>query len=149
MRAGPLARGASWLVDAKVAFGGFEDRCSGNFVAYEIAPFVSYLDHPDVIVRAGASASSAANARGVVNDDIAGLLITVDGACGAADHANRIGAMHTRVGDHEVVEFTAVPDETWIVVVSLCTSIDAGVAAHASVEIDEHGLGAVDEAVFH
>ena len=77
------------------------------------------------------------------------MLITVDGACGAANHANRVSAMHTRVGDHEVVEFTAVPDETWIVVVSLCTSIDAGVAAHASVEIDEHGLGAVDNAVFH
>ena len=71
----------------------------------------------------------------------------MDGAGGTADHADRVGAMHAGIGHHVVVEGSAVADEARIIAVALGTGLDAGVATHAAVEVDDHGGGPLDDAV--
>ena len=143
-----MTGGPARLIEAQIAFGRLDDRLFGVLVDDETPVLVADFDHTDVIVGAICGAGGATDAGIVVDHHLPALGIAVDGAGRAPNHANRIDAMHARVGDHVVFECPAVADETRIVVMALGAGLDAGVAAHAAVEVDKHGRGAHDEAVF-
>ena len=72
----------------------------------------------------------------------------MDGSSGTTEQADRILAMHARLGDHEGSVGRAVAEETGIVVMGRGTRAYAIVAAGAAVEVDDHGRGAVEESMF-
>ena len=72
----------------------------------------------------------------------------MDGSGGTADHADRVHAVHARVGDHVMIMLNTVANEAWIIVVRASASTNAVVAPCASVLIDDHRGGTVDVAVF-
>ncbi len=71
----------------------------------------------------------------------------MDGAGWATEHANWIGAMHAGIGDHIMIDGPAMADEARVVVVAFGAGVDTGVAADATVQINEHRRRAVDVTV--
>ncbi len=77
------------------------------------------------------------------------MRASIYGAGRAADHTNRIGAVHAGICDHEVIECVTVADKAGIVVVAFCTCVNASIATHTSVKVDEHSCRSLDEAVLN
>ena len=140
-----LAGWAGELGCTQVALGCFDDRepCGGVYI--ERSARLADLDHADGLIRAAVRAGRAADAGAVVDADGAGVEVAGDGSGGAADHADGIDAVHTRIGDHQVIVCRALANEARVVVVRCCTGPHAIIAARAPIEIDQHRLGAVEE----
>jgi hypothetical protein len=71
----------------------------------------------------------------------------MDRAGRAADHADRIDAVHAGVRDLEPLELRPLAGKSRIVVVRGGTGPHAVVAAGAAIQVDHHRGGAVDEAI--
>ena len=148
MWAGALTRRTAGLPDAQIALRGLLDGQLRSRVQHKPPAPVSDFHHPNVVVRATTGAHSTPDARVVIDHDLAAGEITVDGAGGTADHAHRIGAVHARIRNHDIVDGGAVPDKARVVVVSGGARADAFVALNAPVQVDHHGAGAVYEPAF-
>jgi len=146
MRTGARASGAPVIFDTQIAFGRLADRFE-VFTEHEISARIANVDHADRFIRAVIGARFAADAGDRINDDAARKRFAVDGAGGTADHTYGVGAMHAGIGDHDAAAGRTVPEKAGIVVVSRGASPDAVVATSASVEIDDHRGGSVEEAV--
>ena len=66
MRAGPLTGWAAQLINAKIAFGSFDDWRTHRLVKNESTILIPHIDHANVVVRARVGASRAANTSIVV-----------------------------------------------------------------------------------
>jgi hypothetical protein len=144
----PLTGRTTKLVNTEIAFCGFHDRQIGFFIADVMARIITNIDHPDIVIGAVAGTGAATNTGIIVNDDFASRCYPMNSTGRTADHANGIGAMHTRVGDHVMVNFLSVADKPGIVVVPFSASLDTCIAPNTPVEVYKHRCGTVDEPVF-
>ncbi len=143
-----LTRRSTHLVDAKITFGRLQDGCI-RFVQDEVAIFVPNRDHPNIVVGTRIRTGRTPNTRGVVDDHLPLQGTTVNSACGTADHADRVGAMHARIGNHDIAVSASMPGKTWIVVMRRRASAHTIVATHTTVRIDHHGCAPINDPVFN
>ena len=66
----------------------------------------------------------------------------------AADHADRILALHAGVSDHVVFMDRAVANKSRIVVVAIGTGANTLVAPCATIKVDHHGGCTIDKPSF-
>ncbi len=142
-----LTRGPCHLRCAQIALGRLGDRQLRCRIDEERARLLANLDHANGLVGATVRTRRAANARAVIDSHRAGVEVASNRASGAANHADRIDAMQTGIGDHDVILRRPLPNESWVAVVCGRTGPHTIVAARATIEIDQHRLGAVQEAM--
>src|SRR5689334_11405192 len=146
MRTGALTRGTTPVSYTQIALGRFGDRL--HFLVYDqLAARVPDLDHANGIVGAVPVTRFAANARSGIDAHLAGKRFTVNRTGGAANHTHRVSAVHAGIGDHQPPHARTVAQEAGVVVVGGGARAHTIVAARAAVEVDQHGRGAVKEAV--
>ena len=112
-----------------------------------IAVFIAHFDHANGVVRTIVRARLATDARALVDDYLAAESVAVNRAGRAANHANRVRAMHAGIGDHDVPVDRAVAQETRIVVVRGRAGAHAIVATRATIQINHHRRRAVEKAI--
>ena len=88
------------LAIAEITLRRLEDRLTTVRIRNAVGIGIPYRDHRNVVVWAGVRANGATDTGYIVDDDGAVFDRAVDGARGAANHADRIRAMHTRIRDH-------------------------------------------------
>src|SRR6202165_4121642 len=147
VRTGACAGRAAQLINAKIAFGSLHDRSLGHFIENEKAGVISRLHHLDVVVRATVRASRAADARIVVDDDLALERFAMDRTGGTTDPAKRGNAGHAGVRAHDAIHLAPMPDESRVVIVRAGTRAHTIVTAGAAIEVDQHRGGPVNRAV--
>jgi len=147
VRACPLAGRAAGQVGAQIAFGRFDERLLTGGVDEQRTATVADFNHLNVIIRATLSARAAADASAVVDPHDSRGRVAGDGAGRAANHAHRIDAVHARLSNHQRAVAMSLADEARVVVVGGSARADAVVASGTAVEVDDHRLLAVDEAV--
>ena len=114
-----------------------------------ISFYVIDLHHLNVRVRAGVGASFTTDAGVVINNHGPIGNDPGDGACGTADHAHRVRAVHAGIGHHPVFKCLAVADKARVSVMGDRAGVDAIIATDTAVKIDQHGLRSVDESFFN
>lgn len=149
MRAGFLTRGPTRSIDAEVALGSFLDRLAVVNVDDRQALWRIDSDHLYVLVRATICTGRTANTSLVVDCDSSRFGVASNCAGGTTNHANGVQTMHAGVGDHPlIVNFTGAI-ESRVVVMGGGARPNAIIAPSASIEIDDHGVRAVDESFFN
>ena len=145
MWTGRLAGRTVIRAGTQVTLGCFLDRIAQLLIQNRQALAVVDGDHLNVRIRATVGTGSTADARRIVDRHTARLSVPRYGSCRAADHAHRIQAMHARIGDHPIVVLLSVSNESRVVVVRRRTGSNTIIASGTSLQIDHHGLSAVDE----
>lgn len=140
-----LAGRPAELTEAKVAFSGLDDWCASFRINDEITGPVSDLDQLDIVVGTGIGTVTATNAKRVINHHAAVYDTLADGTGRTFDQADRIGTMHTGIGDLYVAMDRPMADETRVVVMGCGASPNTIIAARASRGIYHHGLGPIDD----
>lgn len=137
------------MIMAKVAFGRLLNRFAGCRIHDRQAAFVVDLYHLNVLIGATVRTGRAADTGLIVDRHAASQFIATDSARRAADHANGVDTVHTSVGDHPMVVDFALSIESWVIVVGRRTGTNAIVTSRTAIEIDYHGVGAVDEPILN
>ena len=135
MRAGVCTRGASNLVDAKIALSGLWNSGSASTILDKGAVLVTYIHHSYIVIWAGVCAGGAANTTLVINNNLAFSRGPVNSTGWTANHAYRICAMHAGISHHIVVVTWAVSIKARIIIVGICTRDNTLIATHAIVEL--------------
>lgn len=147
MGARRLACWAGKLTGAVVAFRRLENWQLSDFIDVNRPARLANFHHTNRAIGATIGTRATANAREVVDSHRADVGIARDRPRRAADHAHRVDAMHARIGDHHLVVRWTLANEAWIVVVRCGTCSYAVIAARAALQINEHRLCAVQEAM--
>src|SRR5438034_8347234 len=100
MWAGALTGRPTVLFNAQIAFSGLQKRLYFA-IHHDNALLVADFNHSDRLVRAVVEASFAADARHRVDHDLAADSLAMNRSGQTANHADRIGAMHASVGNHD------------------------------------------------
>src|SRR5207249_1166598 len=101
------------------------------------------------VIGASLGAGAAANAGVIVDDNLAADRAAMNGAGGAADHADRIHTVHAGIGDHEPVVLMPMPQKAGITVMGGGAGAHAVIAAGATVQVHHHGGGGIEKTVVH
>ena len=120
------------VVDAEVAFCCLLHRLV-LFVEDELSATIPDVHHMYILVGAAVGAHRAADAGKIIDEDLAAILVAVDRAGRTLEHADRIDAMHTGIGDHQVGFAVPVTDKARIVVMTRCTCTDAVITSGTTI----------------
>ena len=116
VRTSSLARRATKLVNAQVTFGRFTNVLIAR-VHEKLSLVISHINHLDIVIRTTIGTRCAANARTVVDHDIACFFVAPDCSRGTANHAYWVDTVHARVGKHVLIVNFTLAIKTRIVVV--------------------------------
>ena len=105
---------------------------------YRVVKFDQVCDHADIVVGTTGRTHAAADARRVVDYDLAPEGIAVYGPGGAADHTHRISTVHAGIGHHHVADRGTVANEARVVVVGCCAGAHTIIALGTAIQVDDH-----------
>lgn len=149
MGTGTLASGASGMICTEIAFGGLEDRLSTLVVENDRSFSISHFGHTNIVVRTAVRTGRTPDAGQVVDPYDAGLCIAANRSRGATNHADGIDAMHTGISNHVGAMRMPMTNKAGIIVMRGSARPHAVVASRTSIEVDDHGILAVDESMLH
>ena len=123
-------------VGAQIAGSGFlfYDRFGA---AGMIRIFVHHLKRMQINVAVRTIARAQATTDAPILDDDFERIAAANGADRAAHHAQGIAALTATGGNQILLEAQAIAYQTSNTIVSVCTSVDAGVAARAFLQIED------------
>ena len=136
MWARSLACRAANLVNAQITFRRLGHRLTRDLIEDEPAFRVSHLNHTDIVVGTVICTGPTADTGIVVDDDFAGSLNTMDCTRRTSQHADRIGAVHARVSDHQTLYTPAMTIEARIVVMTHSAGLRTRITPNAAIKID-------------
>ena len=141
-------RTADHLIGTKVALGGFHYRSMGLLIKDEGALFIANFNHLNIVIGTTVRTGGAANACGVIDNHLSFKGISVNSSGGASDHADRVSAVHTGVGNHVTAELPSLSDKARVIVVCRGAGTDTVIAPGAAIKVYNHRCRSVDETVF-
>lgn len=149
MGASDLACGPRLQFVAQITLGGLQNRQLGLAINSGAPLVVSRLDHDDVVIGATLSARFTADTGVRIDGDNPRVRVARDGSRGTSNHANRISAVHARVGKQKWAILRAIAHEPRRTLMGRSAGFHTLVTASASVEIDQHGLLAINQTFVH
>ena len=99
--------------------------------------------HSNIAIRASSGTCAATNADRFMNLNNSGFLVPHDRSGRAANHANRINALHACFDNLQAVMRQSLTDETWIAVMGIPACLDAVITSRAAMQVNDHGLTSV------
>ena len=149
MRTRTFTRRTSGLINTQITFRGFLYGMHAITVEDERSRVIPYGYKANVVIRTADCAGSTSDTDRIRYDDLPALFITGNGAGRTANHANWIITVHACIRYHVMAILIAMPNEPWIVIVSVSACRYAIVTTSAAVQIDDHCLRSVNKTIFH
>ena len=141
-----LTGGPSPLINAQIAFRGFQERLLG-IVTHNLPFSISNFYHADIVIGTALGTDPTTDASQIVYDDGSLGGIAANGACWTANHAYWIDTMHAGMCELEPIMDRTGSYKTWIVIMGGSTRSHTIIASRATIQINDHRLGTVHQAM--